>query len=181
MNTIVKGSLAGATGIALLMGGFGTYALWSDSETTGSSQVTAGELDIAANTATWADASTDAATTTWTPGTDLVVPGDVIKRTQTFTIKGTGKNLKGNVALSQGAVTKTAYGTYMTVGVDVTSNNASVTRSGTTNNYNFTAPFGSATLTAVVTYTFDSTTPNQVAQNATASLADSTFTISQTR
>ncbi len=32
MNKMIKGSIAGATGVALLMGGFGTYALWSDSE-----------------------------------------------------------------------------------------------------------------------------------------------------
>ena len=30
-NKMIKGSVAGATGIVLLMGGFGTYALWSDS------------------------------------------------------------------------------------------------------------------------------------------------------
>ena len=181
MNKMIKGSLVGGTGIALLMGGFGTYALWSDSGTAAGSSVSSGELDIAANTATWADASADATSATWNPASDVVVPGDVIKRTQTFTIKGTGKNLKGTISLAQGAVTKTGFGSYMNVAVDVTSNSGTVTRNGSTNDYTFAAPFGTATLTSVVTYSFDPNTPNQAAQAATASIADSTFTIQQTR
>ena len=39
-NKMIKGSVAGATGIVLLMGGFGTYALWQDSATLGGSSVT---------------------------------------------------------------------------------------------------------------------------------------------
>ena len=46
MNKMIKGSIAGATGIALLMGGFGTYALWSDSQGISSGTVQSGTLDI---------------------------------------------------------------------------------------------------------------------------------------
>ena len=46
MNTMIKGSIAGATGVALLMGGFGTYALWSDSEDLPRNSVTSGNLNI---------------------------------------------------------------------------------------------------------------------------------------
>ena len=59
MNKMVKGSVVGASGVALLLGGFGTYALWSDSDTVAGVTVTSGELDINAGTATWSDVSAD--------------------------------------------------------------------------------------------------------------------------
>ena len=178
-HKMINGSVAGATGIVLLLGGFGTYALWTDSESTPSSTINSGVLDIAAGAALWEDASPDATSTSWTPGTDLVVPGDVIEQTQTFTVSGTGKNLAGEVTFDEGALTS-AFGAYLTVDVVVTSDNAGVVNTSG-NDFAFSDPFGTADLTAVVTYTFDSATPDQVAQNASAALAASTLTISQTR
>ncbi len=42
MNKTIKGSLAGAAGVALLMGGFGSYAMWSDSEHSAPAACTSG-------------------------------------------------------------------------------------------------------------------------------------------
>src|SRR5688572_24467850 len=82
MNKMVKGSVAGATGIVLLMGGFGTYALWSDSATVPGGNVTSGTLNIeSGGAATWKDLSTDSVSTTWDPAKDKMVPGDTIEMT----------------------------------------------------------------------------------------------------
>jgi len=187
MNKMIKGSVAGATGIVLLMGGFGTYALWSDTSSMEANGVTSGELDIASATATWADASGDS-TTAWNPASDAIVPGDVIERTQVFTVTGSGKNLEGTIDLTGGAVDKAAFakspgpGNWLTVDVDVTSSGGGVNETAPGSNaFVFSAPFDTETLTAVVTYSFDEATTAQQAQDATATMAATTFTIAQVR
>src|SRR5690554_3920314 len=84
MNKLVKGSIAGAAGIALLLGGAGTLAYWNDIENLGTGGVIAtGTLDIAPTTAG-----------TWT-GDDVTffVPGDSAEYTESFTITAVGDNL----------------------------------------------------------------------------------------
>lgn len=178
MNKMVKGSVAGATGIVLLMGGFGTYALWSDSSDMPGSSVTSGELDIAAGDVHWNDLATTG-NDDWDPSNSnhLVVPGDVVTRTQTFAIKGTGKNLTGTVDFAPGTETNSSG---IEIDVAVTSDNATVTETAAgSNDFEFSAPFNTGTLTAVVTYTFPASTADQVDQNATAAIAQSTLTIAQ--
>jgi alternate signal-mediated exported protein len=49
MNRLFKGAIAGGAGIALLLGGAGTFAMWQDSTELGSAaQITAGELRFGA-------------------------------------------------------------------------------------------------------------------------------------
>jgi alternate signal-mediated exported protein len=186
MNKMIKGSVAGATGIVLLMGGFGTYALWSDSADMEASKVTSGQLDIKAGDVTW-DGNGD-----WEIG-DLVVPGDVVTRTQEFTIKGTGKNLKGAIDFTQGAVDKAEFanaGTngadgpanWLDVDVDLTVSNGVATEAVPgSNQFTFSSPFNTQTVTAVVTYTFDVNAEGVQAQRASATLENSGLVIRQTR
>jgi alternate signal-mediated exported protein len=176
MNKMIKGSLAGATGVALLMGGFGTYALWSDSENLQVNGVQSGELDIATSAGVYDDANT-ATANDWT-STDKMVPGDKVTYTQTFTVKATGKNMKGNVVYTKPNLTNTFAG--LTNSVVITSDNANVVESQTTpGTFAFTSPFGTATLKAVVTYTLPSGTTAQVDQNKSATLPAAAFTITQ--
>ena len=193
MNKMVKGSVAGAAGVALLMGSFGTYALWNDTAEMPGNTVTSGVMDIEAGSVEWNDLATSGVND-WTPGSaaadgksavlgDLIVPGDKIVRTQEFTLSGKGKNLKGTIKLTGGGVTQGGFDNLLDVTVQVTSDNATVLQDNGTNDFTFSAPFGSAKLTAVVTYKFDKAgvTKAQEAQNATAAIADSTLTIQQTR
>jgi len=183
MNKMVKGSLAGVAGVTLLLGSFGTYALWSDAEDIDASEVSSGVLDIKPGDTIWADASTGRTNDAWDSKTDLMVPGDEVTRTQTFTITGTGKNLTGTVKVDEGTLgdvaNKLNFGEYLMHTLVVTSDNAQVTRTGDTNGFAFKAPFGEADLTAVVTYTLAEGTPAQAAQDATAELTASTITIEQ--
>ncbi|MGN6132603.1 MAG: alternate-type signal peptide domain-containing protein, partial [Nocardioidaceae bacterium] len=108
MNKMIKGSVAGATGIALLMGGFGTYALWNDSHAlTGT--VSSGVLGLSLGTAAWTDAATDGVdhNTPWdvTPdsnggGVDLMVPGDTVQLSQPFHVDAKGRNLQFDVTVN---------------------------------------------------------------------------------
>ena len=179
MNKMVKGSVVGASGVALLLGGFGTYALWSDSDTVAGVTVTSGELDINAGTATWSDIST-AAPNNWTAG-DLIVPGDTLKMTQVFTVKATGKNMKGTLTFAPGTKSLTPFGGNLTIDPVVTAS-AGLTEVTPGTAWKFDAPLGTpATVTATVTYTFSSATTAQQAQNAAASITASTFNLAQVR
>ena len=177
MNKMMKGSIAGATGVALLMGGFGTYALWTDSENLAENHVQSGVLTIDTAAGAYDDARTGAAND-WT-ASDLMVPGDVVTYTQTFTVAGTGKNLEGTIALDVEDVT----GDFTTLvrDVDVVASGAGATdiTKDSATEFSFVDPFGTATLTATVTYTLPSSTDGVVDQDASASTPASTFTISQ--
>jgi alternate signal-mediated exported protein len=108
MNKLVKGSIAGAAGIALLLGGAGTLASWNSSlsDAGSAATITAGTLSIAP--------ATSAGVWTNEKGTVItniagyrIVPGAALTYTKTFNITATGDNLKGTIALTPGAITST--------------------------------------------------------------------------
>ena len=175
-NKMIKGSLAGATGVALLMGGFGTYALWSDSATMAPAQVTSGTLDVSAGTASWTDQNG-----AWTPGTHLMVPGDTVTRTQNFTFSGSGKNLEGAIVFTPGTETERSNpagggsaADSLTIDVDV----AGITLTEVTPNcWEFTV--SDVGQTATTTVDFELTADNQDLQGVTASVTGSAFSITQ--
>lgn len=176
MNKMIKGSIAGATGVALLMGGFGTYALWSDSENLAANGVQSGELTIDTTPGVYDDTRTGAAND-WL-ASDKLVPGDVVSYTQTFTVKGTGKNLEGTISYTEPALSSTF--TTLDHDVEVTASSGTIVETAPgSNQFTFSDPFGSATLTAVVTYTLPDTTGGTTDQLASATLPAAAFTISQ--
>ena len=66
MNKLLKGSIAGAAGIALLLGGAGTFALWNDTAAASGGTVQSGNLSVVLNgSPAWKDISPDSATTSW--------------------------------------------------------------------------------------------------------------------
>ncbi len=177
MNKMIKGSIAGATGVALLMGGFGTYALWSDSENLAANGVQSGELWVDTSAGVYDDVRTPAADD-WAAN-DLMVPGDVVTYTQTFDVKGTGKNLQGTIALNTGGLGGNFTGLVRTV--EVTSDDAAIVRNADQVSFTFSDPFDTATLTAVVTYELPAGTSGTTDQNKTATTPQSQFTIQQTQ
>jgi alternate signal-mediated exported protein len=176
MNKMIKGSLAGATGVALLMGGFGTYALWSDSEELAGNGVQSGQLTIDTAAGVYDD-DNSAAADDWS-ASDTMVPGDVVTYTQTFTVTGDGKNLAGTISYVEPTLTS-SFST-LTHAVDVTSDDAAVVESAPgSNQFEFSGEFGTATLTAVVTYTLPAATGGTTDQNKSATLPAANFTIAQ--
>lgn len=182
-NKMITGSIAGATGVVLLMGGFGTYAVWSDSEDLTGDSITSGTLDVAAGAVSW----TDTAATPNTLGdvTDwnlLMVPGDVVTRSQDFTFSGTGKNLKGAIVFAPGTDTEqnnaagggSAADSFT---IDPTVDDGTLTEDLSGNCWEFTV--ANVGQTFETTVDFELTADNQDLQNVTATLDDATFTITQ--
>jgi alternate signal-mediated exported protein len=102
MNKFVKGAVAGAAGLVLLLGGAGTLAYWNAETTVNGGSIVAGNLTL-----------TNSGSAVWTDGTgaavDLstfrVVPGDTLNLTQTVTLTATGNNLVGTLSLAGGGIT----------------------------------------------------------------------------
>lgn len=185
MNKMIKGSIAGATGIAVLMGGFGTYALWSDDATLPGNSVTSGVLDVDAGVASFTDGTEDADGTPITQAngwSHLIVPGDTVTRTQSFDFTATGKNLFGTIVFDPGAETDgatdfNAFGDALDIEIAVDGDD--VTPGGDDWCFEWEAPgFGTKTVNTSVDFIFNDVN-EQVAQNARTALAASTITITQ--
>lgn len=185
-NKMIKGSVAGATGIVLLMGGFGTYALWSDSENLAQNSVSSGDLTVNTS-AGWYDDSNDGSGTPeapdWSAG-DEMVPGDTITYNQVFAVTGNGKNLEGTIELAELADDEdTDFGTLVrSVNVEVSDPGTATIVKEDQDSFTFSAPFGAAELTATVTYTFPAGTAalGTTDQDASFVTPAAAFTITQT-
>jgi alternate signal-mediated exported protein len=191
MNKLLKGSIAGAAGIALLLGGAGTFALWSDTQAVTGAAVSTGILDIdtTATAATWADVSVDATSATWVPSADKLVPGDTVTYTKDVQITATGKNLKALLAYTASSIpiaASVAPAVTVTMGATVTSGTAAVTAGTAANTFNVVpgATNVASTIRVVITVAYSKTIPiNQVGQNQAAAvdLTAPSFTITQVR
>ncbi|AMB59784.1 alternate-type signal peptide domain-containing protein [Microterricola viridarii] len=112
MKKITKAAIAGTVGAALLVGGAGSLAFWTDTDSGPQVQIQSGNLDLGNLTT---------ATTTWTirqnasgvnpgqaatpvvnyvPGTDKIVPGDVLTTTVNVPVTLVGKNLKAALTVT---------------------------------------------------------------------------------
>lgn len=91
MNRLLKGAIAGAAGVALLLGGAGTLAYWNTSAGLVGGQVVSGTLQI--------DTVGTASVTHLATGATVqrIVPGDTIVVTQAVDITATGDNLKAKL------------------------------------------------------------------------------------
>jgi alternate signal-mediated exported protein len=185
MNKLVKGAVAGAAGIALLLGGAGTFALWNSTIGVGSGTVSTGTLAFGTSAgATWRDDSPGATTTTFNPATQKIVPGDIVSLTQNITINATGKNLQAQLAYlpSSVAIPADLVGKIVpTLTVSKVSGDAAVSGSGTVlSPYIITPAVGGTSVFAVtISYAFDPTVAGVVGQNESVDLSGATYTLTQ--
>lgn len=102
MNKLTKAAIAGAAGIALLLGGAGSLALWNDTATLSGGSITAGNLKFGTATSTsWASVKGGAISDI---ANFRIVPGDKLTYTVTLPVAVEGDNLKANISLAAGAI-----------------------------------------------------------------------------
>src|SRR5690554_6921931 len=179
MNKLVKGSIAGAAGIALLLGGAGTLAYWNDSATlSGAGTVTAGVLDISVDEAGAWTAEYESATANLTSAQMAnyrIVPGDKLVYTESFTVTATGNNLSFKLDETvTDAVTSSINGANVTSTFDVTLGAATIT--------DFTdLSVGTYIVDATITVDFPFDAPNVTSQvgNAPLNLSNASVTVTQ--
>lgn len=156
MNKLVKGSIAAAAGITLLMGGAGSLAIWNDSADTSAGSIATGELNI-----------TSTGPGAWADGITLWVPGDTDTYTETFDIEAAGDNIAFVVDADFAEFDANGIETVTTVTVDGVEYDNSVE-----------LPAGSYEAVVSVEVTFDA--DNTDFQNLTAQdLGDISITVTQ--
>ncbi|MFT2817221.1 alternate-type signal peptide domain-containing protein [Leifsonia sp. A12D58] len=112
MNKLIKGSIAGAAGIALLLGGAGTFASWNDSAAVAGGTIVAGNLSATTTTGTWTVLKNGTTTAVTIPDITAfrAVPGDVLAYTSTVAVVASGNNLVARLAIGAASVTATTPG-----------------------------------------------------------------------
>lgn len=163
MNKLLKGAIAGAAGVALLLGGAGTFALWNSSTAVSGGTIVAGNLLVAdsGTVGTWA-----ANGTAMTLSSFKAVPGDVLTYTKTIAVTATGNNLVATLGLGAASITAstasaadTALAAYLTKSAVLSATGTGITASGA--NYTITA--GSTGVSQNVTVTATITFPKNAA------------------
>jgi alternate signal-mediated exported protein len=193
MNKLTSGAIVGTLGIALLLGGAGTFAMWNTSTSADAGIVSSGTLTIAnSGTPTWKNVSTDAVAggvTIPSIASYKIVPGDKVQMTQVFTVAATGDNLKATLSyddLTIGTTGTDAASTAANVAlktattVAMTATGTGVT-AGTVANTFTVAPnaSGVSTVTVTLTVALPSTVSGTTAQNGALNLSAVKFNLAQ--
>ncbi|MER2137742.1 MAG: alternate-type signal peptide domain-containing protein [Arthrobacter sp.] len=97
MNKMAKGALATGVGVALLLGGGGTLAVWNQTANASAGTIASGDLKLAAGTGTW--------TSNMTQGTVNVssykmVPGEKLTYAQDLTVTLDGDRINANLTVN---------------------------------------------------------------------------------
>ena len=98
---MIKGSIAGAAGVALLLGGAGTFALWNDTAAVAGADITAGTLTVDAGEGVWTD-QTEAAINI---ADYRIVPGDTLTYQTLLDVEALGDNIKALLSVDKGQLT----------------------------------------------------------------------------
>jgi alternate signal-mediated exported protein len=179
MNKIVTGAIAGAAGIALLLGGAGTFALWNASASASASSISAGTMSLSANNdGHWVDI-TNGRNAAIDPTSALVVPGNSYQYTQTLTIAASGQDLKANLTYASQSITgDSALLAATTKTLAVTSSSANVVQSSTANTFTVTPASATSTVKVVFTITLPQTATT--GQGGALNVGAIAFTLTQT-
>jgi alternate signal-mediated exported protein len=188
MNKLVTGAVAGAAGIALLLGGAGTFALWNASTEVNASSVASGTLSLTQSSAgSWTDVTNGRSTalTTAQVAAYKVVPGSKLQFTQPITIVASGTDLRADLTYDATSVTGSLK-PYVTNALTVSTAAGSstlpsgVTAGSTAGSY-VVAPVAAGSTSAVVTFVVElpSTVTDAASQGGTLDLSKLTFTLKQ--
>ncbi|MCW3493466.1 alternate-type signal peptide domain-containing protein [Microbacterium sp. SSM24] len=179
MKKSMKGTIAIAAGIALLLGGGGSMAYWQGTASTSSAVVQTGELGITVGSnPTWQVKRGTTTTPIANISTFKMVPGDQVIYTVPFQTVAAGTNLTASGSIAWGGFSSVpAHLTAATTG----STYNSVAISGTT----FTVAQGTAngSLVFTLTWPFGANATNDTAaatMNQNWNLGATTVTVTQT-
>ncbi|GAB3812686.1 hypothetical protein GCM10028820_06160 [Tessaracoccus terricola] len=121
MNKMIKGAAVAGLGVALLLGGAGTLAVWNDAAESNAGAIVAGDLEVTAGSGQWesnlSGVVADIAqyrvipgeTLTYSQVLDVVLVGDELEAVLSVTGTGVNKDFKSeNVEVSEPTLTNSA-------------------------------------------------------------------------
>jgi len=181
MNKLVKGSIAGAAGIALLLGGAGTLASWNDSATVDGGSISAGTLTIVSNPGSNDGWQLNGTGTIEDDASDFtIVPGASLTYTATFDVTAIGDTLTADIALAPTAITAASTDANDVALASFLTDSAAFTVDGVTAT-SITAAPGTKTVVVTTTITFadGAAGAENDAKLGQVSLADFAITLTQ--
>ncbi|WP_170163253.1 alternate-type signal peptide domain-containing protein [Bogoriella caseilytica] len=170
---MTKGAVAIGAGVVLLLGGAGTYALWSVTETLDGAVAT-GDLNLELDGAgTW-EMNGEA----FDPATDHIVPGDTVTYTQALTVTAVGENLNARLSINEdAAIVPGGLEQYFDIDLAVDTGWDSDAAGFIVPSTDPGVPYE---IEAVVTLEFDETTPNREGTTTDVDFGEIAFTLEQT-
>lgn len=165
MQKSTKGALAAAAAGVLLLGGAGSLAYWSDSDTVDGSDFNSGSLSLTSADAcnVWNLDTGEPGGQPFAPASDKLVPGDVVTKVCTFTVDAVGTHLRASVTAVPGTNTGDLLDDLTVAATGLTIDGDPVTE--------LTEDNDGDTLTVTVSVTFKGTSDN-TSQNLGAVLDD---------
>ncbi|MGW6226276.1 alternate-type signal peptide domain-containing protein [Cellulosimicrobium cellulans] len=158
----VKGTVAAAAGVAVLLGGAGTFALWNQSGAISGAATETGTLTADfSGTTSWQDVTPGAGNAIADIAAFRMVPGDILEGTTTVEVTATGENLLVDATLDSTTAN-------LPEGVDATVLLSDGTASGETLELTGSNAGTVYDLTATVTLSFDE--GSEASQGATVDL-----------
>jgi len=101
-RSAVKGTIAAAAGVVVLLGGAGSFALWNAQGDFGASSTGTGHLKATFGDTTWSDETPGHEKDTVDIGTFKLVPGDVLAGRTEITVDAVGDNLQLAASITDG-------------------------------------------------------------------------------
>lgn len=179
MNKLTTGAIATGAAVLLLLGGAGTFALWSDSTQFDGSSIQAGELFFGAEgTGEWTNV-TNGGDDPIDINTFLMVPGNTLQFEQTVEITATGNDLIAELTYDAGSITiDPELEDWITITLGASSTSGNVTADGP-NVFEVTPAAGTSTVVVTVTVAFDEATPDLEGQDKVVDLSGLELTLTQ--
>ena len=178
MNKILTGAVAGAAGVALLLGGAGTFALWNTTAVVNSGSIASGTLNLVAGATSWRDISPDkTAATISAIGSFKIVPGDKLELTQVITVNATGNNLAATLSVDDASITGALKSSLTPI--VVTATGTGVTAGTVANTFAVTPQATATTVTVKVIIELPSTVSGATAQAQSLDLSVLGFKLAQ--
>lgn len=179
MNKFAQGTIAGVAGIALLLGGAGTFALWNDSASIDASAIDSGTLAFGAESdGRWTNVTGGGSEAIKDISSFLIVPGNTLRFEQVVTITATGNDLVAELSYDEASITGSLK-KWLDVAIAATSDNDNIVASGTPNVFTVTPVAGESAVTVVLTVELPKDTSGLDAQNLTLDLSALELTLQQ--
>ncbi|MGF9662201.1 alternate-type signal peptide domain-containing protein [Arthrobacter crystallopoietes] len=169
MNKMTKGAIATGIGVALLLGGGGTLAVWSDSVKSGAGTITAGNLDLESKLdGMW---ESDVTGPVGDINEYLVVPGETLTYTENLTAVVDGNGIEAELSMAGDPVN--GFG-------DSVLTKTTFTKDGVKSDSETLSIKGKADVTAVTEFTFKAETSGRQSVMKKYSFGQVTYKLQQT-
>ncbi|MCC2594706.1 alternate-type signal peptide domain-containing protein [Tessaracoccus sp. OS52] len=163
MNKMIKGAVVSGVGVALLLGGGGTLAVWNSAQESSAGQIVAGDLNLEAGAGSWKSNLSGAISDI---STYRVIPGETLTYTQPLTVTLVGDELEATLKVTGASANNGFTAANVAISEPTLANSAGDVLASTVLDED-----SPETVTASTSFTFKSTTTGRDSVNATYDFA----------